>query len=269
MIKIINKKSIRYFAIAALLVFLYFIGVLRPVENIARSVLNPIFSSAHNVGTRISAPFYPQDEEGNLQSELEKLKQENNELIVRLAELENLKEENKALKESLYFTSDNDFDFVLSRVISRGNIADISGQTETIIIDQGRNGGIEVGELVVNSDGVVVGKIAQLKDNIAEVYLLNNKKCKVATMVLGKEQTAGISEGELGLTIRMGFIPQDEEINVGDTIVTSGLEANVPRGLVIGKVIEVERESNELWQSARIESLVNLNGLIIVSVLKP
>jgi rod shape-determining protein MreC len=79
----------------------------------------------------------------------------------------------------------------------------------------------------------------------------------------------GITEGDLGLTIKMNFIPQSDTINLDDTVITSGLGGNIPRGLVIGKVSQVNNRSNEIWQDVSIEPLINLNSLTIVSVLIP
>jgi rod shape-determining protein MreC len=70
----------------------------------------------------------------------------------------------------------------------------------------------------------------------------------------------------MGLTVVMEFIPQTEDIRTGDVVVTSGLERNIPPGLVIGKVTEVNNKSNEVWQSVNIEPLVDLDELTIVAV---
>jgi cell shape-determining protein MreC len=83
------------------------------------------------------------------------------------------------------------------------------------------------------------------------------------------QKTSGVVEGDLGLTIKMDFIPQAEKIKVDDIVVTSGLEKNIPRGLVIGKIIQVNSDSNEIWQKATVESLMNLEDLTIVSILPP
>jgi rod shape-determining protein MreC len=69
--------------------------------------------------------------------------------------------------------------------------------------------------------------------------------------------------------MKMSFIPQSAVIKPGDSVVTSGLEEAIPRGLVIGKVLEVKSESNAMWQTAVIEPLISPDDLIIVSVLLP
>ena len=119
------------------------------------------------------------------------------------------------------------------------------------------------------SKGTIVGKIVEAKNNISKVELTNNEQCKIAATILNSEKTTGITQGELGLTIRMDFIPQSEEIKIDDIVVTSGLEQTIPRGLVIGKISDVNRENNELWQTARLNTLIDPSDLVIVSVLVP
>jgi rod shape-determining protein MreC len=192
-----------------------------------------------------------------------------NKLIVANTNLKMVDEENNILREQLGFFAKNKYKHILSNVIFRGDIADISGQTETIIIDKGSRDGLSPGLPVLSSEGIIVGKIAAVKDNIAEVYLTNNPKCKLAATILSQTNTTGIAEGELGLTIKMNFIPQNINIAKNNTVITSGLEKFIPRGLVIGNVIDVYKENNELWQTATIEPLVNGDDLIIVSIIMP
>ncbi|MBU2416305.1 rod shape-determining protein MreC, partial [Patescibacteria group bacterium] len=71
-----------------------------------------------------------------------------------------------------------------------------------------------------------------------------------------------------GLTIKMDFIPQNKRINNEDIVITSGLEKNIPKGLVIGKITRINKNNNEVWQNAIIEPLADLDNLIIVSVLR-
>jgi cell shape-determining protein MreC len=67
----------------------------------------------------------------------------------------------------------------------------------------------------------------------------------------------------------MNYIPQSEAVVVGDLIVTSGLEAGIPSGLVIGQVAKVNKNGNEIWQSVNIQPLADFDYLMIVSVLVP
>jgi len=267
MIKIDKKRIIIYLAVIGLLIFLYLLGVLKPIEYIITKTLNPALKEAHKFSTNIRSEYNSQTDKRDFQEKIKRLQSEINELIIENAKFERLEEENQMLRENLRFLSKNDYKYIISNVISRGDITDIAGRTETITIDKGLRDGVYNGLSVISSKGIVVGKVYETKSQTAKVYLSNSSKCKLAATALNDDKTSGVTEGELGLTIKMGLIPQAKEINAGDIIVTSGLEKDIPRGLVIGKVKEVNKENNELWQEATIEPMIDPDEIIIVSVL--
>ncbi|MCK5211482.1 rod shape-determining protein MreC [Candidatus Parcubacteria bacterium] len=266
----LRKKHIVYIvALIGLLVFLYSIGALRPVERYLSRGLNPILSTIYSWGADINVAYDEQTSKVDLWQQINDLQAETNQLISENVELKVVEEENAILREYLNFFDDHGYEHILSRVISRGDITNVTGRTESILIDKGSADGLVIGLAVVDEQGIVVGKIAAVKESSSLVRLVNNRQCKLAASVLGNEVSNGVTEGELGLTIKMNFIPQEVEIKKDDIVVTSGLEETIPRGLVIGKVLEVNKENNELWQSAQITPLMDTNNLLIVSVIKP
>jgi len=144
---------------------------------------------------------------------------------------------------------------------------DSAVKNKSIFINKGSGDGIQKGMAAVSGEGVVVGKVVDVKANMSKICLVVDQDCKFAASIKNYDKTAGIVQGELGLTAKMDLIPQTEDVKVGDIVVTSGLEQFINEGLVIGKVSEVKKENNELWQNATIETLVNLDNLKIVSVL--
>jgi len=263
------RQIILAVAVVGLLIFLHWLGVLKPMEVIMNRGINPVMSLVYKTSSFIRIKYGEQTSKINLQEKVNELEEEVNKLMVKNAELSGLEAENKALREHLNFLSVKKYHYVMSNVISRTDLSDIGDRTETIIIDKGLIDGLYAGLPVLDSEGAVVGKIAEVKEDLAKVFLVNNKNCKLAATILNQQKTNGIAEGELGLTIKMNFIPQTENIKNGDIIVTSGLEKSIPRGLVIGKVSQINKESNELWQNATIEPMFDPNELIIVSVLLP
>jgi rod shape-determining protein MreC len=256
-------------AVIALLIFFHKIGVINPIENLIAKTLNPVFSGAHNFSSIMRIKYLEQTNKVDLISKIDQLQLQANQLTVEKADLKMLESENKTLREHLGFLSQNKYKYIISNVISRGDISDISERTETITIDKGKKDGVYAGLAVLSSQGMVVGKIMAADNNISKVALTNSSQCKLAATILNEQKTSGITEGELGLTIKMNLIPQSEAIKSGDIIVTSGLENLVRRGLVIGKVIEVNKENNQLWQSATIEPMIDPEQLVIVSVALP
>jgi len=268
--KISKRRIIAYVAVVVLLIFLYFFGFLRPAENIISRVLNPVYSRFYKISSGIKIRYDDQISKKDLLEIVNNLEVQVNDLTKENVDLNLLQEENETLREHLRFSIVDEKKYVMANVISRGDAITTSDRIETIVINKGSRDGVYSGLSVVSGKGVVVGKIEEVKNNISKVYLTNNKKCKLTATILTNDRgTSGVTEGELGLTVRMGFIPQDILISKGDVVITSGLEQVIPRGLVIGKVIDVKKENNELWQTAVIESSANLDELLIVSVLLP
>ena len=252
-----------------LLIFLFIFKASSFFEGYFSRAVNPILKPLYSLTANLRIKFNEQTSVEDLNSQVKKLNEERNNLVEANARLQLLEEENNVLRDQLGFLTRNKHHYVTSNIISRGDLADSSQTSETIIIDKGLHDGIYNGLSVVSGNGVIIGKIVDTKDEIAKVYLTNNPNCKLAATILGDSKTNGIVEGDLGLTIKMNFIPQTAVLKKDNVVVTSGLEENIPRGLVVGKVAEVKGESNDPWRSAVIEPLVNPDDLIIVSVILP
>lgn len=265
-----NQKKISFFVGVIIILFvLHFFGVLNPVE---KHIVNFVSVPVNRVYSFVVSKkkLYSEDSQINeLKRRVETLESKNQRLIAENVELKYLEEENKNLREHLDFAENEKYENILARVISTGALVNPEEKTHSLIINKGSDNGIREGLLVVNSNGVVVGKIIDVKSSSAKINLITHNSCKVASTIQNESETYGVVEGDLGLTMKMKFIPQSVKLESEDYVVTSGLEKNVPAGMVLGKVIEVEKSSNQMWQEAVIEPLVDLKDLTMVSVLVP
>lgn len=261
------RKTIVYPLVAVLLlIFLHYTNLLLPVENVIVKWMNPVTSTFYSWGGDIRGFFRSSGEKEDLRRKVEELEKEVNRLMAEKHELQAVKEENEKLRQYLDFSKDKDFFSVFAEVVSTTLDLGSGESKRSILINRGSSDGVEEEAIVVNNEGVVVGKIKEVKNNVSRVELLTSEECKLAATVANENRVMGISRGEMGLTVVMEFIPQTEDIRTGDVVVTSGLERNIPPGLVIGKVTEVNNKSNEVWQSVNIEPLVDLDELTIVAV---
>jgi rod shape-determining protein MreC len=265
----INKVYAGTAAVIGLLIFLNWFNLISPLEEVTSRIFSPFFGFLNSWSVAINSTYNKQTNKENLWIELNSAKEELNKLRSENASLKIVEDENRALRELLQFTEEKKYSYIVSRVISRGSISDVSGRTESIIINRGRKNGVVLGAAVVDSNGVLIGKVSSLKDVSAQVDILNSSRCKVAASILDFTGTSGVVTGELGLSVVMNTIPQDLVLNLGNTAITSGLEEMIPRGLVIGKIISINKENNELWQTAQIEPFFSLSDLLIVAVIKP
>jgi len=265
MYQIGHKKTTKWWAILlvifCLLIFLYFVGGL----NWTVAIFTRTFSSAqgglYQAGNLISNI----KSKGELIKENEDLTQRLQQLALDVSQLEILEAENQTLHKQLNFLEGKPYHFVTARVISQSAQENISA----LVINQGSDAGIVIGAPVIAGEGVLVGKIIEVKKDISILLLLTDKQSKVAATIQNKDQTIGVVEGEHGISVKMEKIPRDEEIKAGDTIVTSGLEEGVPQGLLIGLVDRVDLASSELFARAYIYPLVDYHKLNIVSVILP
>ncbi len=261
------KKAVVYPLVAVLLlIFLHYTNLLSPVENFVIKLANPVASTFYDWGQGINNSLNTDNDKKNLVQENQELKGKVNQLLAEKSELEAVKQENEKLRKYLDFFKDKDFNKVFSEVISTTLNLDSGESKKSILINQGASDGIELGAIVVNSEGIVAGKVSEVKKGCAKVQLLTSKECKLAATVQNENRVMGVAKGEMGLTVTMEFVPQIENIQVGDMVVTSGLEKNIPPGLIIGRVTKVDKQSNKVWQNVNIEPLVDLDELRVVAV---
>ncbi len=266
MIKIKFKRYARIIAVILLLIFLFNIKLFAPVRSFLVDSFNPLLRGAYVFGNLVNRTYEGQLDRKDLLKENQELRSQLNETMAENAKLKTLEEENASLRDFHKFYEQHKIRYLLANTIS---ISDQSGSDQYIVIDKGSKDGLEAGLLAVNKDGVAVGKLREVKDDIAVVEMLSSDKCKLAVAANNTGKTTGLTRGELGLTINMDFIPLTENIETGNLIMTSGLEKNIPRGIIVGKVVKVEKGNNQLWQNAVIEPLVKPNELLIVSVILP
>lgn len=266
MLKINFKNYIFSSLVIVLLIFFHYLGFLTPVEALIFKIFNPALIKFYSVSSNINSAFGGETDKEELIKLLKQKEEEANNLIIENAALKSLEEENNILRQFLEFSKKEQKKFILGNVISRKSQSSVDIE-QGIIIDKGSADGIKPGAAVLDAQGFIVGKIIQVKNNFSQIYLISNKECKLAAALQNENKTAGIIRGEHELTIKMEFIPQTEEVKEGDIVVTSGIEENIPAGLVIGRITKVDKESNELWQSAVVEPLVDLNNLSVVAVL--
>ncbi len=264
-----NNPILIFLVVFGLLVFLHGVGVLRPIELLVINAVKPISGQFYKWGNSFSRSYQDRESQASLAARVDQLTSEVAILTVANSNQKELIEENNKLRNQLKFLNDNNFKAVVAAVIARESIAEDTEEGQDLVINKGSHDGISLGQGAVSDEGVIIGKVIEVKENSAKICLTTSPECKLAAAIQNQTRTQGVTDGDLGLTIKMNYIPQLEKIATGDTVITSGLGGSIPRGLVIGKVIDVRNESNEVWQDATIEPLVNLNNLTVVTIIIP
>ena len=233
-------------------------------ENAASKLVMPIQNGLTYLKNKISGNDTFFTDINKLEEENEELKNRNSELEQSLRELENIKTENETLKEYLNLTEKyGEYKTMPAYVINK----DISNYSKTIIINVGKNDGIEENMTVIADQGLV-GHVVSVTDTTAKVQTIIDTASSVSSVMSSTEESI-VCKGTLDSTteLRAMYIPTDYNIIQGDSIETSGLGGIYPKGIHIGTVRQVEATKNVTDRYAIIETAVDFDKLSTVLVI--
>ncbi len=264
--KYLSSKVIKFIIISVtclLLIFLNPKGLFNPFRTVFLKIAYPFQETFYVVGRDISEVFSFLGSIGAMKTENEKLVRENNSLASEVASLQETKKENETLREQLNLVPKDKFNLEPSFVIGQ----DPQSFGSWLVIDKGSSEGIEVGMPVIVSDGILIGKIDEVTSGSSKVNLLtdSNSAVNVSDLETGAK---GLIKGAYGLGLSMDMVAQADVLNQGDTVITSGLDGETPRGLLVGMVQEVKISSDRLFQQAIIMPRVRYQNLSIVFIIK-
>ena len=238
------------------------LGATNPIRDTFSRVLSPVQfvlqRAASPVGKVVNGVIHVV----RLGAENEALRDENAELRNLVMLLQEARLENENLRRELEFKSAvPNYHLLSAEVIGH----DPSNLLQYLIIDRGAADGLEAGMPVLTADGLV-GRISRVSHNSAAVMLISDPSSSVSALIQQSRAT-GLVQGYPGQELVMRYIPQGEEAQVGDVVLTSGLGGNFPKRLVIGQVTSVKRSDVEMFQEARVVPAARLRDLEMVQVL--
>ena len=133
----------------------------------------------------------------------------------------------------------------------------------TIEIDRGERDGIRRNMGVITPDGVV-GKVIEAYANTSQVLLLTDRESGVGAMLADsriQSPVGGVGEP----LITMKYVPNDDDVSVGERVITSGMDRIFPRDLPVGTITAIQPGVN--FKQIRIKPAANLEKLEEVLVL--
>jgi rod shape-determining protein MreC len=194
------------------------------------------------------------DENAHLRNELARVKSDQ----ARMAELE---VENQHLGELLELKNALGTNAVAANVIG----SDATGLSRTLILASGTSEGLNPGMAVLANQGVV-GKIIAVSPHASRVLMLDDHNSALDGFDQ-RSRARGIVAGLVEGGVILKYADRSQDIRIGDTIVTSGLDGIFPRGLLVGTIKNVRREGPGLFLGVRIEPAVDFRELEQVLIL--
>lgn len=168
---------------------------------------------------------------------------------------------NERLRKYVGLVNESPHQMVAAKVIAR----DPSPWYRTLVISKGSDDGISKGCPVVLPDGIV-GHVLTASSRYARVLLLIDRNCSVDALVQ-RTRAQGVVEGAAGARCLLNYIPRQEDVQVGDTIVSSGFDGIFPKGLSIGYVSKIIRRNTGLFQDIELVPFVDFERIEEVMVI--
>jgi rod shape-determining protein MreC len=244
------------------LMFLSVAGFLAPVEQILATPLNLVSGVMTNITLTLTGGITDivelrrlQERNADLEEALALLQAETVDLREKASDYDRM----AALLN--YTTTVDNQEFVAADVIS----VDQSSFRRTITINRGARDGIRIGMPVVTEQGLV-GQVRDVSAGAARVLLITDRDSAVSARLQGS-RAEGSVRGQTAGNLRMMMIDIDEQVQVGDLAITSGLGGNFPADIVIGVVVSRQQFEFELSQEAEITSFNNFDSLEMVLVI--
>jgi len=255
----LNKKNLIYVVFAVILLIL--------VANFAPSLRTPLFTVLRfplvlcsAIGREMGGIiFYHRSmaENVRLKNELDFFKQ-------KISALNEIYLENKRLKELLSFKQKSSYKIVAAaRVIARS----ADNWSSVIIIDKGSLQGIRRGMIAVTYLGLA-GRVIETTSSTSKVMLINDPNLGVSAIIQRSRQE-GLVSGTLGNFLVMRYLSDDADIKISDIVITSGFSDACPKGILVGRVVEVGEEFSGLSRYGVIRPAVNTSSIEELLIIIP
>ena len=234
------------------------------LEGIANKLVMPIQNGLTYLKNKIEGNNTFFEDINNLKNENEELRKEIEELNKSVSELGIIKAENKTLREYANLSDQyTKYTTVPAYIIDR----DLSNLSSTLIINVGTREGVQKNMPVVSADGVV-GYVISATETTSKVQtIIDSSSSTSAIMSISRDNI--IVKGEPGEERRLKatYISSDADLILNDDVETSGLGGIYPKGLKIGKLLEIIETPNITERYAIIEPAANFSKLETVLVI--
>ena len=193
--------------------------------------------------------------------ENETLKKSLNQFVEKDNEWHEIGLANSRLRDLLNFQKAPTHRVVAAEVIAK----DPSGWFKTVIIDKGSSDGLQKGLPVVLPTGIV-GQVIEVSGHYAKVMIITDRNSAVDALVQ-RSRARGIIKGASADLSQFEFVLRKHDVQIGDTVIASGLDGVYPKGLRIGRVSGLSERSSDIFYEITVTPFVDFEKLEEVLVI--
>lgn len=257
------KRNFHYFLFAVLLVIsLLMIGKSMSYSSykfarICQNITGPIQKSWSNLVHSLSLG---QENEELVRQNIALLREHDNMFIEKTDTVLTKMSET----DTLHTTSMRLYDYSYAHIIYRTT----NQAFNYLIVDKGSKDGIKK-DMAVTSPSGVVGVVSDVSDNFSSVIPILHPDSRISAVVSSNNQVGTVVwEGKDPRVASLENIPQHLEINIGDSVLTSGYSNIFPKGLLIGTVKEVSVGNNASFLNIKVKLAADFNKINLIYLIE-
>lgn len=226
------------------------VGVVRDPMSAASAV------TAARTDTALDLLSGPRDIQ-TAQAEIDRLAAENAALARQVEELTEYRNKYENLQELFNRARETP---AYRRITADVIAFDTNPAVRSLMINKGYDDGVRVGQPVESARGLV-GQVYRVSNNAAQVALITETASAIPVRLGDSRATGILRGGGRGNPPTIDWIDLSTPVEVGELVFTSGLGGKFPPELVVGRVIDVERNEAELFQQAIVQPATDFNAL--------
>jgi rod shape-determining protein MreC len=233
------------------------------LESVALSVVMPLQQAIASLARRFSGLWHGYINLVQVRQENLRLQRQVEGLQGQLTHYQEAYLQQQRVRELLGFRSLTFPQAVVAETVS----IDPSSWSEVVTINKGSRHGLRKDIAVATHQGLV-GRTIEVAPHYATVLLVTDRRSAVDALI-HRTRARGIVVGKSRRLCELRYVDLHADIQVGDTVVASGLGEVYPKGLLIGTVASVDQKPHGLFHEVEVQPAVDLAKLEEVLVLVP
>jgi len=247
-------------------------GAVGSVQSSAATVLQPFEEAAGRVARPFRDAYAWFDSLFQARSDAKRLRADNVELRQQVIQNDSAANELRQLKQLLAYKEGPSFPRDYDGLAASVTVRPSSAFAQSVVVSVGSCDGVEKDAPVVTAEGLV-GLVTRTACHASRVTLLTDESSAVSALDV-KTDAAGVVRhaGRAGSTLVLSYVPKEDRVARGDTIVTAGwrtktLSSLYPKGIAIGKVTSVNQTDTDLYKQVQVEPFADFTSIDAVLVL--
>lgn len=237
-------------------------GWLQPIEYALLQAPRPVTTAVKWVADPVRTFFSTLGSLRSVVRENAELHTQVTQLQLQQVQFDKLKNDNELLKGELKFKNESKLNLQSCSVLS----VDPEELSDALVLNCGKDQGIQEDQAVI-SQGYLIAKIVYVGSYTSTAILISNAQSSVDAK-LSKNNTEGVVKGSFGSGTVFDLVSQNADVNTGDLVVTAGINAHIPKDILIGQVGSVISAPNDLFKKMSVTSPVRMRSVEYVFVVK-